>query len=58
MLSYEPRHAVHQRHAKGMDGKALQRRFLTPGMFADGELQQIYGYYRHFVTESCQLVLS
>ena len=58
MLSCETRHTVHQGHAKGMDGKALHRRFLTPEMFADGELRQIYAHYRYFVTESCQMVLS
>ena len=57
MLSCETRHTVRQRHAKGMDGKA-QQRFLTTGMFSDGELRQIYAHYRHFVTESCQSVLS
>ena len=41
-----------------MDGKALQRRFLTLGTFADGELRQIYAHSGRFVTESYQLVLS
>ena len=54
MLSCETRHTVHQDHAKGMDGTALLRLFLTAGIFAVGALRQIYAHHRHFVTESCK----
>ncbi|SEN48089.1 4-deoxy-L-threo-5-hexosulose-uronate ketol-isomerase [Pseudorhodobacter antarcticus] len=49
MLTVETRHAVHQDHAKGMDTTALRQHFLTPGMFADGEIRLVYSHYDRFV---------
>lgn len=49
MLTVETRHAVHQDHAKGMDTAALRQHFLTPSMFADGEIRLVYTHYDRFV---------
>lgn len=49
MLTVETRHAIHQDHAKGMDTEALRKHFLTPGMFAEGEIRLVYTHYDRFV---------
>ncbi|QPM92532.1 5-dehydro-4-deoxy-D-glucuronate isomerase [Pseudooceanicola algae] len=48
MLKVETRHAVHPDHAKSMDTAALRDHFLTPEMFAPGEIRLVYTHYDRF----------